>query len=204
MAYIVDVLMKNGTRASLVEFGRWVRRWRKEFGYSQEELGEKAGIKKAYISNIENASPSSYTGEPSRPDIEIVDKLASTFQRPFKEARDLAGYKLPGPEPNTIEEVLDRDLYFDRKGLNESDRATLRPLLEVADREAERLTSQHTHTKPDRTPTTKIQSPARKRDKIDEALDNALGGEGKPLSEADRRTIREIKERRRQSRGESE
>lgn len=190
--------MKNDLLASLVEFGRWVRHWRKEFGYKQEELGEKVGVTKQYISNIENASPSSYTGEPSRPDIEIVDKLASTFRRPLKEARDLAGYGFPGPEPDTIKEVLDRDMYFDRKGLTETDRATLRPLLEVADREIERLTSQHPQKEASttRTPTSITRSHARQRDAIDEALDAAMTFGGKPLSEKDRQTVRETVEER--------
>jgi transcriptional regulator with XRE-family HTH domain len=189
------LIMKNASAANLVEFGRWVRRWRKEFGYSQEELGEKVGVKKAYISNIENASPSSYTGEPTRPDIEVVDKLASAFQRPFKEARDLAGYGFPGPEPNTIEEVLDRDMYFDRKGLSESDREELRSVLKIADREVERLLSIHEGTKPTKLPTSITRSPIKQRDRIDELIDNALRFGGKPVSDEDRKKIREILEK---------
>jgi transcriptional regulator with XRE-family HTH domain len=188
------LFMKNASAADLVEFGRWVRRWRKEFGYSQEELGEKVGVKKAYISNIENASPSSYTGEPTRPDIEIVDKLASAFQRPFKEARDLAGYGFPGPEPNTIEEVLDRDMYFDRKGLSESDREELRSVLKIADREVERLLSTQDRARPTKLLSSIIRSPIRHRDKIDEAIDAAQAFGGGPISEADRKKIREILE----------
>lgn len=192
--------MKKELLASLVEFGRWVRHWRKELGYKQEELGEKVGVTKQYISNIENASPSSYTGEPSRPDIEIVDKLASTFRRPLKEARDLAGYGFPGPEPDTIKDILDRDMYFDRKGLTETDRATLQPLLEVADREVERLLSQPTHKESSktRTPTATIQSstPTRQRDKIDDWLDTARAYGGGPMPEKDRQAIREILEKR--------
>lgn len=39
----------------------------------------------------------------------------------------------------TIEETLDATLYWDSKGLGEDDKETLRPILEMLDREAERL-----------------------------------------------------------------
>lgn len=76
----------------LIQFGISVRRWRKELGYNQEELGKMAGVSKQYISNLERAEPSSYTGEPTQPSVEVVDSLAKALKRPIQEMRDLAGY----------------------------------------------------------------------------------------------------------------
>ena len=83
------------TPKGLIQFGISIRRWRKELGYNQEELGKIVGVSKQYISNIERAEPSSYTGEPTQPSIDVVDKLAKALRRPVQEMRDLAGYAVP-------------------------------------------------------------------------------------------------------------
>lgn len=80
------------TPKGLIQFGISIRQWRKELGYNQEELGKLAGVSKQYISNLERAEPSSYTGEPTQPSIEVVDNLAKALKRPIQEMRDLAGY----------------------------------------------------------------------------------------------------------------
>jgi len=123
----------------LIEFGQWVRRWREASGYSQEALGAMVGVTKAYISNIERAEKSSYTGMPSRPDVEIVDKLALAFKRPIIEARNLAGYGLPAGIVKTVEDAVTVTQLLDREGMNEEDRAAIRPLFETADRMIELL-----------------------------------------------------------------
>lgn len=53
------------------------------------------GVSKQYISNIERAEPSSYTGVPTQPSIDVVDRLAKALKQPIQEMRDLAGYALP-------------------------------------------------------------------------------------------------------------
>src|SRR5262247_212614 len=119
---------------TLIEFGQWVRKWREVSGYSQEALGGIVGVTKGYISNIERAEKSSYTGLPSRPDIDIVDKLATALKRPIIEARNLTGYGLPVGIVRTVEDAVNITQLLDREGLSEEDRAKLRPLLESADR----------------------------------------------------------------------
>src|SRR5262245_24094592 len=123
----------------LIEFGRWVRRFRDQCDYTQEQLGDLVGVKKAYISNLERAELSSYTGRPSRPDIEIVDKLAAVLGRPIMEARNLAGYGLPEGAVKTVEDAVNVTLLFDQKGLSDAERETIRPLLQSADRMIELL-----------------------------------------------------------------
>jgi transcriptional regulator with XRE-family HTH domain len=123
----------------LIEFGQWVRQWREEWGYSQEALAVLVGVTKGYISNIERAERSSYTGLPSRPDIDIVDKLAVALKRPIIEARNLAGYGLPVDQVKTVEDALKVTQLLDRKGLSDADREAIRPLLESADRMIELL-----------------------------------------------------------------
>lgn len=173
----------------------WLKYWRKEFNLTQAEVGDVVGVSKQHISNLERQQQHATSGAESRPSIEVVDKLARLFNRPIREARILADYEKDA-HIDTIEEALDSALFFDQKGLSEDDKAILRPLLEVADREIERLLSQPTHTKPSRAPTSTIRSPIRKQDKIDEAIDTALAFGGKPVSEKDRQTIREIIEKR--------
>lgn len=58
---------------SLIQtFGRNVRKLRKERGWSQEQLAFEAGIKRAYLSEIENGQ--------RNPSLDIVEKLAIALQ----------------------------------------------------------------------------------------------------------------------------
>lgn len=116
----------------------WLRYWRDQFDMTQIEVGEAVGVSKQHISNLERQQQHATSGAESRPSIEVVDKLARLFNRPLREARILAGYE-KNTQIDTIEEALDSALFFDQKGISESDREKLRPLLEVADREIERL-----------------------------------------------------------------
>lgn len=177
-------------------FGQKLKRWREAAHVSQAELARRMDVSPTWVSNLErDFSPSAKDGKP-QPSIETCDKIARALGVRVAEVRLAAGYAPKGNQADTIEEALDSALYFDRKGLSELDRATLRPLLEVADREVERLTSQQAPTKLTRTPTSTTRSPVRKRDDIDEAVDMALTFGGKPVSEKDRQTVREIIERR--------
>lgn len=64
-----------------------------------------------------------------------------------------------------------------------------------ADQEVERLISQPAHEKPYRTPTSIIKSNAQKRDKFDEAIDNALTKGGLPVSDKNRESVRVMLEK---------
>lgn len=55
-------------------FGRNVRAARKEKGWTQEQLAFEAGIKRAYLSEIE--------GGKRNPTLDIVEKLALALQKP--------------------------------------------------------------------------------------------------------------------------
>lgn len=131
--------MVKQTNSTLIEFGQWVKKWREAGDLTQEALGRTVGVTKQYISNIENAASSSYTGRPSRPDIEIVDHLARVFKRPLMEARRLAGYGFPVGHIETVEDALDATSFFEHKGLSSQDRNIVRPLLQSADRMIELL-----------------------------------------------------------------
>jgi transcriptional regulator with XRE-family HTH domain len=175
--------------------GRKIRERREELGLTQEAAGKRAKMKRQQWNRIEQGAST------KRP---TLFRIAKALELEPEIVLDWAGFKLKSERArvDTIEESLDATSYFERKGLSEADKEKIRPLLEVADREVERLRSQPTHRPhtregepPSRTPTTKIQSPIRKRDKIDEAIDAALGFAGKPVSEADRKKIREILEK---------
>jgi len=175
--------------------GEWLRYWRKQSGYTQAALGEAVGVSKQHISNLERRQQHGTSGAESNASIELLDKLSRLFKRSIREARILAGYERQN-HIDTVEEALNSVMFFDQKGLNESERQEIRPLLEIADREIERIVSRPTHRQPSKVLASKTQSTARKRDKIDEAIDAALGFMGKPVSEADRKRIREIIEKR--------
>ncbi len=85
-------------------FGLWLKRWREERELTQDEVGELAGISKQYVSNIERNQASALSGSPTRPDIEVVDRLAKALNRPVWEARKEAGYGIDYP-PNIQEAI---------------------------------------------------------------------------------------------------
>ncbi len=182
------------------QFGEWLRKWRKDADLSQEELGERVGVTKQHISNLERGEVSTYTGESIRPSFDLTLKLAKALGRPVKEACDLAGYELPANSqqepPDTVEEALKNSFFFDQAGLSERAIENLRPLLRVVDREVERLKeAPEVIEEPKRVPTkTGSMSPLKpkRRRVIEEAIDNALGSKGEPLSEKDRATVRKV------------
>lgn len=118
--------------------GEWLRHWRKQFGFTQTALGLAVGVSKQHISNLERRQQHGTSGAESNASIELLDKLSHLFKRPIKEARILAGYE-PRNHVATVEQALDASLYWDLKGLGEAEKEALRPILEMLDREAERL-----------------------------------------------------------------
>jgi transcriptional regulator with XRE-family HTH domain len=144
----------------------WLKYWRDQFDMTQIEVGEAVGVSKQHISNLERQQQHATSGAESRPSIDVVDKLARLFNRPVREARILAGYE-KNSRVDTIEEALNSALFFDQKGLSESDREKLRPLLEVADREVERLQREMKESEPVR-----VIRPNSRED-----VERAIGGE---------------------------
>jgi len=124
------------------QFGEWLRRWRKEFDMTQDEVGKAVGKTKQHISNLERQQEHYETGGFARPGIDLVDKLAKLFRRPISEARDIAGYGLkeePSPPAESIEETLRYAQYFKGKGLSERGIEAIRPFLEALDKQVELL-----------------------------------------------------------------
>lgn len=68
-------------------------------------------------------------------------------------------------------------------------------LLDVPDQEVKRQPSQPTDRPSPKTPTTITRSPGRQRDAINKALDGARAKDGQPLSEENRKIIREALEK---------
>lgn len=82
------------TAMSLETFGQWLRRTRKEKGFTQESLAAAADYicTGAYISSLERETDVGKSGRPTRPDIRIVDGLAKALGEPIALARKIAGY----------------------------------------------------------------------------------------------------------------
>lgn len=129
------------------QFGEWLRHWRRVADLTQEQLGQKVGVKKQHISNLERGEKSAYTGKTMRPSLELVVKLAKALNRPITEAIEKAEIPLPvelsaTPQTESIEQTLRRAQTFEGRGLTEAEIERLRPLMEVLDREIERLTQE--------------------------------------------------------------
>ena len=86
----------NVTKKTGKSFGDWVRDRRKELGLTQEQLGERARLKGAYISRIERGERHTTTNAPTKPSIEAVDRLGKALEVSPAEAREAAGYGLSG------------------------------------------------------------------------------------------------------------
>ena len=76
----------------LEALGNWIKQNRREKEMSQAELGERVGCRGTYISEIERAHPHSTTGKPTRPNVELLDKMAELFGENPNIPRRLAGY----------------------------------------------------------------------------------------------------------------
>jgi transcriptional regulator with XRE-family HTH domain len=126
-----------------IEFGDWLKKWRDELGFTQEELGKAIGKTKQHISNLERKQRHYASGGYAKPSLETVDSLARVLGRPLKEARDVAGYGLAetsDAEPaETVEETLRRSFQFGGEPLSDEEIEKLRPYMEMLDREIDRV-----------------------------------------------------------------
>lgn len=80
-------------------FGAWLRQNRKLKGLSMEELGQKVGVSKQYISVLERADDHPLTGKPVTPKKELVVTFAQALKVDENEALKLAGY---APKTSTV------------------------------------------------------------------------------------------------------
>ena len=75
-------------------FGEWVYERRTSKGLTQDEVGQKAGVSKAYISAVENNKPVP-SGRPQRPFQDTVCRIARALGESEREGLILAGYGFP-------------------------------------------------------------------------------------------------------------
>lgn len=78
------------------EFGDALRKMRNELGLTQEQLGEKAGFKKSYLSLIENGKSEGL------PQPETLKKLATGLNVDYHTLMSMAGYI----DPKKVREIL--------------------------------------------------------------------------------------------------
>jgi transcriptional regulator with XRE-family HTH domain len=126
-------------------FGEWLLAARGKM--TQHVLADKAGVSKGYITSIEKNR--------KVPSIEVAVALAQALGRPTEEAlAALAGQDSPAvkkagkrrkiaravlTDPKTLEEDELTALYFRHKKLSPKKRAEFRRILEMVDRELDRL-----------------------------------------------------------------
>jgi len=108
-------------------------------GLRQKDIVKSTRLSRTTISNLVGKKPSSATGKLMLPERETVDKIAKAFGDPPALARRAAGYSENDNQVETVEQALNATLYWDTKGLGEAEKEMLRPILEMLDREAERL-----------------------------------------------------------------
>ena len=131
--------MKKSQREIYAEsFADYVIDALKRTGVKQAELARRAKVKPQTISKIVGKKPHSLTGKLLLPSRETVERIAKALDDPVSKARRAAGYS-ENDQVETVEQALDATLYWDQKGLGEAEKEMLRPILEMLDREAERL-----------------------------------------------------------------
>jgi transcriptional regulator with XRE-family HTH domain len=141
--------MKKSLRDTYAErFADYVIEGLERTGIKQAELARRSKLTPQLINQIVNKKPHGLTGKLLLPGRETVDKIAKAFGDTPTKARRAAGYSDINGQIETIEQLLDASLYWEEKGLSDEDKEQLRPLLEVLDREVERLASMPRHHAP--------------------------------------------------------
>jgi transcriptional regulator with XRE-family HTH domain len=76
-------------------FGDWLRDRREAAHLSQQEVADRAGVSKAYVSNIERNMPHSVSKALPKPTVDKVDALCKAVGASISEGRLIAGYAAP-------------------------------------------------------------------------------------------------------------
>jgi transcriptional regulator with XRE-family HTH domain len=102
-------------------------RWRRDLGWTQDELAARAGVSRGYLSRLER-------GLPGRPGLDVLSRLCAAMGHAWPELFATAGLSLPGDL--TLDEVADGlddpelMLYLRRlPELGERDRGIVRAVL---------------------------------------------------------------------------
>lgn len=122
-------------------FGEQLRQRRKEKGWSQDELAERSGISKAYISTLERSQPHTITGALPRPYPDKIEKLANALDWNKIEARNLALGLSSSNETNEVElndfQMLG-EIFYKYSQLSQEKRVVIRILLQAVKRELDK------------------------------------------------------------------
>jgi transcriptional regulator with XRE-family HTH domain len=118
----LDLLDATGRRLAPV-----LARWRRELGWTQQELADRAGISRGYLSRLER-------GQPGRPGLELLSRVCGALGRSWTELFGAAGLSLPGDITldDIAEGIHDPELLLYLRRLPEldaRDRAVLRAVL---------------------------------------------------------------------------
>jgi XRE family transcriptional regulator of biofilm formation len=134
MAQVGGVGALDGRDATSRRIAPVLARWRRELGWTQLELAERAGISRGYLSRLER-------GVPERPGLDVLSSVCAALGRTWAELFAEAGLALPGDV--TLDQVAagiaDPELLLYLRRLPELDardrgllRALLRALFERA------------------------------------------------------------------------
>ncbi|HMM42710.1 MAG TPA: helix-turn-helix domain-containing protein [Thermomicrobiales bacterium] len=106
--------------------GPVLARWRRELGWTQDELAARAGISRGYLSRLER-------GLPGRPGLDVLTRVCGAMGRPWTELYATAGLALPGDVTlDAIGDGLDDpELFLYLRRLPELDRRDLAVLRAV-------------------------------------------------------------------------
>lgn len=101
--------------------------WRRDLGWTQDELAARAGISRGYLSRLER-------GLPERPGLDVITRVSAAMGRTWTELFTAAGLSLPGDV--TLDDIAvglhdpELMLYLRRlPELDERDRVVLRAVL---------------------------------------------------------------------------
>ena len=78
-----------------MKLSEWLKKYRKDNGYSLQDISEVSGLTRAYLNYLEKGiNPS--TGKPYKPSLETLEKLAIATHRTLKElAAEVEDVTLP-------------------------------------------------------------------------------------------------------------
>lgn len=124
----------------MIRFGRVLEQKMQSARLGFTDVSKLTGgkVKVSYISDVVRAARGD-SQKFFRMGRDKVAQIAAALNWDEGEALRLAGLHSEPRPANTLEEALKTAFYFDQKGLSEKDIETLRPLLEMMDREVDRL-----------------------------------------------------------------
>lgn len=93
----------GGQKLEAGRFGQWLREQRENAGLSQDELAGAAGIKKAFISKLENATKHTATGASPAPSLETLHAIVKKLNVPITAALERMGLGGETVEPAELE-----------------------------------------------------------------------------------------------------